>query len=170
MATVDMVSPGMGGMIPVAVFSHCMRVLLGNANRGVGRVEALTVRGWERHVEGVLWLDGTMDAVCALPWRGVDNRDGRKPLDAGAVVDLLVLLPVLLEDSTLPPTSVIPTWRGGVTFEWHVNGFDLEISSDPDGTKTYFFVGPGVPESEGVLEDGIGGLKEFVRSLPACRS
>jgi hypothetical protein len=110
-----------------------------------------------------------MVAVCALPWWGVDDRDGRRPLDAGAVVDLLMLLPVLLEDSTLPPTSVIPTWRGGVTAEWHINGFDLEISSDPDGTKTYFFVGPGVPEREGMLEDGMEELREFVRLLPACR-
>ena len=110
-----------------------------------------------------------MAAVCALSWEAADERDGRKPLDAGAVGGLLILLPSLLEDSTLPPTSIIPTWRGGVTAEWHVNGFDLEVSSDPDGTRIYFFVGPGVPEGEGLVEEGMADLRGFVRSLPACR-
>lgn len=32
--------------------------------------------------------------------------------------------------------SVVPCPSGGVVFEWHVNGFDVEVEFSPDGAVT----------------------------------
>ena len=82
---------------------------------------------------------------------------------------LLWLLCEVLEEDTVPPTSIIPTWRGGVTAEWHVNGFDLEIESYPSGTMEYNFVGPGNVEYEGPVDDNLENLRSHVKLLPEER-
>ena len=166
MTTADTSGVKVGGCaIPVGVFKRvCMGMDRGGIWGSYGKVEAD-----EAPVSSVRWWDATVDAVCGLPWGEFDLRDGRKPLDPVAVGDMLLLLREVLTDSTLPPTSIIPTWRGGVTAEWHVNGFDLEVGSDPDGTKTYFFAGPVGPESEGLVSEGLEELKLFVTQLPAFR-
>ena len=50
-----------------------------------------------------------------------------------------------------------------------MNGFDLEIESDPDGTIEYNFAGPGVAEYEGPVDKSLKGLGEHVKMLPANR-
>ena len=168
MTTADTVGAGVA-CIPVKVFNHvCLGIARGNIADGYRKLG--TGSSPEGRMASVRWWSGTVDAVCGLPLGELDRRDGRKPLDPGAVGDLLLLLRAVLEDKTLPPTSVIPTWRGGVTAEWHVNGFDLEVGADPDGTRTYFFGGPGVPESEGLVEEGFDELKRFVTLLPTSSS
>ncbi len=54
-----------------------------------------------------------------------------------------------LNDSTIGPTAIIPTSRGGVAAEWHAEGVDLEIECDPEGTIEYNFAAPGTEEYEG---------------------
>ena len=117
----------------------------------------------------IRWLRPTLDSICRLPWRDPSLPDGRKPLEQEAAARLLWLLCEVLEKDTIPPTSIIPTWRGGVTAEWHVNGFDLEVESDPIGTLEYNFAGPGISEFEGPVDENLENLKSHVRLLPGER-
>ena len=117
----------------------------------------------------IRWLRPTIDGLGRLPWDDVKAPDGRKPLEEKAAARLLWLLCQVLEQDTIPPTSIVPTWRGGVTAEWHVNGFDLEIESDPSGILEYNFAGPGMEEYEGPVDDNLYNLRAHVRLLPGVR-
>ena len=114
----------------------------------------------------IRWSKPTIKALCNLPW-GIENLpDSRKPPVLEAAAGLLALLTVVLEDETMPPTSIVPTSRGGVAAEWHVNGFDLEIEFDPEPHIEYNFAGPGVKEYEGPVDKDFQNLKDHVRMLP----
>ena len=118
---------------------------------------------------GIRWLGPTTAAMARLPWFETNLPDGRTPPQPEAAAALLWLLTMALDDNTIPPTGIIPTWRGGVTAEWHVNGFDLEIECDPSGTIEYNFAGPGIEEYEGPVDETLSQLKRHVRMLPPDR-
>jgi hypothetical protein len=42
------------------------------------------------------------------------------------------VLPLVMEDGTFLP-AVVPTPRGGIQFEWHMCGLDVEIEVSRDG-------------------------------------
>ena len=127
-------------------------------------------RGSAAERRTVRWLEPTVGAICRLPWEEGDLPGGERALQTEAVTDLLWLLVNVLEDDTMPPTSVVPTWRGGVVAEWHVDGFDLEIESDPGGSIEYSFCNPASSEEyDGPVEGKIDQLKEHVRLLPHDR-
>ena len=117
----------------------------------------------------IRWLEPTTVAIGRLPWFETNLPDGRTPPQPQAAATLLWLLAMALDDDTIPPTGIVPSWRGGVAAEWHVNGFDLEIECDPSGTIEYNFVGPGVEEYEGPVDDTLSQLKRHVRMLPRDR-
>ena len=117
----------------------------------------------------IRWLAPTIDGLGSLPWDDMNPPDGRNPLQQRAAARLLWLLCQVLHKDTIPPTSIVPTWRGGVTAEWHVNGFDLEIESDPSGTLEYNFAGHGVEEYEGPVNDNLDNLRTHVSLLPGER-
>lgn len=48
------------------------------------------------------------------------NSYGARPLGDGAI-------------QAIRNMYVVPCPSGGVTFEWHVNGFDVEVEFSPDG-------------------------------------
>jgi hypothetical protein len=123
----------------------------------------------EQDEVNIRWLRPTMDAICCLRSAHENLPDGRKATQPKAVANLLWLLARVLEKETIPPTSIIPTWRGGVTAEWHVNGFDLEIESDPDGAIEYNFAGPSVDEYEGPVGESLHRLRRHVSMLPPNR-
>ena len=115
------------------------------------------------------WLNPTIAAMNRLPWDETNIPDGGTAPQPKAAAELLWLLVGTLDNSTIPPTSIGPTWKGGVTAEWHANGFDLEIDCDPEGNKTYYFNGPGIEEYEGPIEDDLTQLQEHFRMLPGHR-
>ena len=117
----------------------------------------------------IRWLAPTTAAMAGLPWFEANLPDGRTPPQPEAAANLLWLLAVALDDDTIPPTGIVPTWRGGVTAEWHVDGFDLEIECDPSGTIEYNFVGPGIEEYEGPVDETLSQLKRHVAMLPQDR-
>ena len=117
----------------------------------------------------IRWLGPTTAAIARLPWFETNLPDGRTPPQPEAAAALLWLLAMALDDDTIPPTGIIPTWRGGVTAEWHVNGFDLEIECDPSGTVEYNFAGPGMEEYEGPVDEALVQLKRHVAMLPHDR-
>lgn len=69
---------------------------------------------------------------------------GAEQIDPG-VIDhakrLIRSIALLVPDHT-PAPSVVPTSRGGVQFEWHIGGVDVEIEIHPDGTIEYLLTKP----------------------------
>ncbi len=83
-----------------------------------------------------VWLWRVMDAIkrlCRLP----SNWDSyaATPLTAEAVRRSLTVLPSILPNDA-PNPSVVPTRDGGLQFEWHRRGIDLEIRVPPTGPTT----------------------------------
>ena len=63
---------------------------------------------------------------------------GASPLSPSSVRRSFSLLPDLLQDD-VPSPAVIPTRDGGLQFEWHRHGVDLEIKVPPAGPIAQFF-------------------------------
>ena len=63
---------------------------------------------------------------------------GARPLSPNAVYRSFSLLPALLPEGAPEPT-VVPTRDGGVQFEWHRRGIDLEVKVPPVGPIAHFF-------------------------------
>ena len=107
------------------------------------------------------WFEPVVKAMAGLPWDDDNWNDDAKPTQPDAAARLLVLLTEILDDAT-PPPHMIPTWRGGLQAEWHQNGIDLEIESDPDGWMEYYFENDS-EEYEGPLTTE--NLPELIRQM-----
>ena len=117
----------------------------------------------------IAWLNPTMEAIMGLPWEEKNLPDDRQPPEPRAAAQLLWAMVDILEADTTPPTSIVPTSTGGVTAEWHVNGYDLDIVCDPDGSVLFYFLDPNGNEYEGPGEDSTQEIRNFVHSLPSKR-
>ncbi len=86
--------------------------------------------GWLGHaidtMYELLWLEPNWDSYHALP---ID------PSKAEAVLRLL--LHILDDDS--PSPAIVPTPKGGVQVEWHLNKIDLEIETLSTTTFNVYF-------------------------------
>lgn len=163
MATVPLARPSEECRIPSSVVNDLAeRTIAGR------KTEAFICHSHDSQT-ATRWLSETISAICRLPWDDNSRPDDRKPPQPAAAANLLWLLINVLEENTLPPTSIIPTWRGGVQAEWHVNGFDLEIDCSPDGSIEYNFAGPNVEEYEGPIDETLEQLRAHVRLLPYDR-
>ena len=114
----------------------------------------------------IKWLKTTIRGINRLPWHEKDDPDGRKPPSPKAAAALLWLLLNTLGNNTREPNAIIPTWRGGITAEWHIDGVDLEIESDPDGSIEYNFAAPGIQEYEGPAGPDLSQLRQHASMLP----
>lgn len=65
-----------------------------------------------------------MDRFSTLP-HGWDN-DGAPPIDVVTVKDALAIVAALPVDTPMP-SAVTPSKRGGIVFEWHLRGLDIEL-------------------------------------------
>jgi hypothetical protein len=117
----------------------------------------------------IKWLGPTMEAITGLPWDEQNMPDDRRTLQPRAAGHLLWILASVLEADTIPPTSIVPTSLGGVTAEWHVNGYDLDIVCDPDGSILFYFCDPQGNEHEEPVEESMEKLKTCVMRLPLER-
>ena len=118
----------------------------------------------EQKVRRRAWLDATIEAMVDLPTTD-DWSSGGKRTKPEAIAGLMEVLLKILDDRT-PPPSVVPTWGGGVQVEWHRNGVDFEIESDPGGVIEYYFRGSN-EEREGRIEDDFDRLTEYVQAVTA---
>ena len=84
------------------------------------------------------WFEPVVKAMAGLPWDDDNWNDDARPTQPDAAARLLALLAEILDEAA-PPPQMVPTWRGGLQAEWHQNGIDLEIESDPDGWLEYYF-------------------------------
>ena len=128
--------------------------------------KAVPTTGQAQEPPDIQWLESTTRAVNRLPWLESNLPDGRVVPKPEAAANLLWLLLNVLEDSTIDPTAIIPTSRGGVAAEWHIGGIDLEIECDPDGTVEYNFAAPDAEEYEGPVDADLSQLKRHVGMLP----
>lgn len=71
-----------------------------------------------------------------------DNWDsyGARALN-GRTLDYACELFASIVTPLIDPPSVVPSRRGGVQFEWHMNGMDLEIWTYAAGTFSFSFDG-----------------------------
>jgi len=79
------------------------------------------------------WVEPTLNSLgesLALPvnW----DSYGARSVDPKSVASAGETLCLVMESDTIPPT-VVPTVHGGVQFEWHTRGIDLEIEISPLG-------------------------------------
>lgn len=99
-----------------------------------------------------LWrLFDSFQQISALP-RGWDSY-GAQPLSKTAVLRSVNLIHSLLSEIAPEPT-VVPTRDGGVQFEWHHRGIDLEMKVPPTGPMSFLFVDTNTGEEkewEGVV-------------------
>jgi hypothetical protein len=128
---------------------------------GVGEVE-WRAKG-RRDLRRTEWFISTLQATAALLWLTDNWTSGGKRTQKAAVANMLTLLIEVLDNRT-PPPSVVPTWRGGVQVEWHRNGIDFEIESDPQGGIEYFFKSP-TEEREGRAWNNLSQLVKYARAV-----
>lgn len=73
------------------------------------------------------WVEPTVRSLRELLCLGPDwDTNGASPIDPKCVEAAFELAFDALRDDT-PVPSVVPTSRGGLQFEWHLGGVDLEI-------------------------------------------
>lgn len=73
------------------------------------------------------WEERTVESLGELLRLGADwDSYGAPPVDPYCVLAALNLAFCTFRDDT-PDPSVVPTSRGGLQFEWHTGGVDLEI-------------------------------------------
>jgi hypothetical protein len=77
------------------------------------------------------WFSDVAEILSSFEWLPDDwDSYGAKRIDPGCIKGAVRFLSEIVYDNT-PPPSVVPTNSGGVQFEWHTKGIDLEIEIQP---------------------------------------
>ena len=98
------------------------------------------------------WLWHTLAGVKPLFALGPNwDSYGAAVIDPGVVVYALNFLPRILGSDT-PTPSVVPTADGGIQFEWHSSGIDLEIAFGPSKQIEVAFLDIGSGDDEWFVE------------------
>ena len=98
------------------------------------------------------WLRSAVQGVINLPWNETGLPDDRKPPSPAAAAELILIMIRMLDDDTPAPPSVNPTGDDGVTAQWHLPGYDLEIFCEP-GEPPEYLARTAVLEHEGPVEE-----------------
>ena len=152
--------------VPSEIWDELLTSFAAKARTVTFRFQAVPATGAAMQPPVIQWLEPTIKALNRLPWQETNLPDGRVAPKPEAAAALLWLLLNALDDSTIAPTAIIPTSRGGVAAEWHVGGFDLEIECDPEGSIEYNFAGPGIDEYEGPVDLALNQLRQHVAMIP----
>ena len=113
------------------------------------------------------WLRPTISAIINLPWGETNLPDDRKPPQYDTAAELTLLMLRNLDDDIPPPTSVNPTGDGGVTAQWHLKGYDLEIFCEP-ATRPEYYLKTEHTEFEGPVynEESPDQLQAHLKLMP----
>ena len=97
------------------------------------------------------WSPAVRESLARLPWGAAAwSSEDAKPLEPGAVIELLLLLQDFLPPDG-PAPAISPTWDGGVQADWELGDLYLELEVAPDGPTRCCFVderGEGTVEEE----------------------
>lgn len=89
------------------------------------------------------WVDRLVARLDELVNGGVLRRDwnghGAAALDGQAVAFAFRVLADLLTSEHRPFPEVVPTYRGGIEFEWRLDYASLTVDIDPNGTVDVYF-------------------------------
>jgi hypothetical protein len=111
------------------------------------------------------WLKPTLESVLPLlkleP--GWDSYGGR-PIDRRVVTTAIEVLSAVMEQHSPAPFAV-PTSAGGVQFEWHRGGIDLELVFDP-GQALFDFESADGEEIQGNAIQQTQRLAQLISRLP----
>lgn len=93
-----------------------------------GRVDTVEMYGSGYEPASFWRIMNTLVELSALQagWNSYDAQ----PLNANAVRRFVGILPDILREDT-PEPIVMPTHDGGIQFEWHTGGIDLEVKVPP---------------------------------------
>ncbi len=118
----------------------------------------------ELELSAVNWFNQTISEIVQLLWLPKEwNSDNPKKITAKVIERMLAILLAILDPDSIAP-AVVPTTRGGVQVEWHINGIDFEIEAFDMNKLEYFFSGPN-GDKEGIIEDNPDALKQFTSWL-----
>jgi hypothetical protein len=126
----------------------------------------MLLRGASPNVFLPAWVKSVLKAIVPL-FRLQPNWDSYRAmaLDPKTVKSALeILFSVMSYDS--PPPCVVPTVSGGLQFEWHVGGIDLEIAVSRPGEGRFIFEDQSGSEIEGELPAEVPRLADLVSGLP----
>jgi len=101
-----------------------------------------TLTNLANHKNPPEWLketEETLRGFATLP-EGWDSY-GAKSIEPHVVDAAIELLHRIVQHNTLKP-SVVPTNRGGIQIEWHIQGLDIEIEMTPHGVIRLFYDNP----------------------------
>lgn len=141
--------------------------------RGIGaffprrRAQRVHVR-IDRQADEPIWLPEVlrrMRAISALrqDW---DGERAKAPTPAALTGALGVLRGFMERDSATP--AVVPTPEGGIQFEWHEAGWDVEVEIDPSGAVEAWGEHPGRGTNFfGGVDDK--GLRSAIRDISVHR-
>src|SRR4051794_18619625 len=105
----------------------------------MGRTHSMAVTATTTTPGWITEVEESLRALQKLP-PGWDSHGGR-PLHPHIGQAASTLLQQIVLPET-PRPAVVPTGRGGVQFEWHVNGVDLEIEARTAGEFQVFLESP----------------------------
>lgn len=108
------------------------------------------------------WFRATAEDVCRV-LNLANNWDsyGAPRIDRTLAGTGLGLLLEVMDPDTPAPT-VVPTAEGGIQFEWHSGGMDVEIELPPDGAVRFFLGHVDAPDRD--VDGDISILHEVVPS------
>ena len=127
-------------------------------------IRRFVVRGANPHISLPRWVKPTLEAVVPL-FSLQKNWDtyGALPINAKTTERALEVLLTIMGYET-PAPSVVHTSGGGIQFEWHLGGIDLEIDIPPTMDPVFEFEANG-KEIAGKLPDDAGLLADLVSRL-----
>ena len=97
------------------------------------------------------WLPDVIYALQRCLYLDSDwDSYGARKIELYNVISAIKLLLDVIQDST-PKPIVVPTNSGGIQYEWHRNGIDLEIEIDENRIR-WFFEDTSTGESRAKLE------------------
>ena len=114
------------------------------------------------------WIEDVIASLTRLPWNDPDwTSEKPRPLDAGAVAELLGILSNILPNHSLAP-DIAPNWHGGAIATLTIGDLDLEIETRPGQPAEYGYgdkQGPDDVDEEGVVQGNEDKLRRWAQVL-----
>lgn len=107
------------------------------------------------------WFEPTLASMAELLQLEPDwDSYGARRVEPRTIPYGLDLLKYSMREAT-PTPLVVPAPRGGLQFEWHTGGMDLEVEVLPDGRLSYYLE-DAIQQSESEHEGDVSSISEHL--------